>query len=206
MWACTRSARWCHTGRMPSSLFWIRNAASASVSWMYVRQRFLGAPVIHVRAQHVAALAPARPVVPLGLRPPLQPHAGAQRRIGHELDDVAASRALVAFEEPAELAFQAAHVERPARLTHAPPQTLETRLDPPRKPLVHRPLFLAALDGADQHERLDPIGPDAPLGFEPVAHRLPVARVGQGARPLLELALRRPDQVPASGLAQPFPV
>src|SRR5439155_37381 len=108
MWACTRSARWCHTGRMPSSLFWIRNAASASVSWMYVRQRFLGAPVIHVRAQHVAALAPARPVVPLGLRPPLQPHAGAQRRIGHELDDVAASRALVAFEEPAELAFQAA--------------------------------------------------------------------------------------------------
>ena len=39
MWAWTRSAFWCQTGRIDRSLLWIRKAASASVSWMYVRHR-----------------------------------------------------------------------------------------------------------------------------------------------------------------------
>jgi hypothetical protein len=50
-------------------------------------------------------------------------------------------------------------------------------LEPARKPLVHRALFLAPLDGTDQHKRLHAIRAPALLGLDPVAHGLPVVRV-----------------------------
>src|SRR5437660_1695058 len=82
----------------------------------------LGRPVGDVGAQHVAPFAPTGPVVPFRTRRPLQPHAGPARRVGHELDDVAAGRPLVLFEQAPDLALQAPNVERAAGLVHAPPQ------------------------------------------------------------------------------------
>src|SRR5207249_11511800 len=116
-----------------------------------------------------------------------QPDARAPRRIRHELDDVAAGCALIAFEEPAELALEAPHIQRTARLTHAPPEPLEPGFDPAGKALVHRALFFAALDGPDQDEGLHPSGPThgrgvgAVAGEHLVANRHPVATDDEGA-------------------------
>src|SRR6266511_1132886 len=72
--------------------------------------------------------------------------------------------------------------------------------------LVHRPLFLAALDRADQHEGLHAVGPDTLFRFQPLAHRVPVPGLGERPRPLPELALGRPDQVPPPRLSEPLQV
>src|SRR5439155_6351420 len=166
----------------------------------------LGTPVDHVRAQHIAAFAPAGPVVPLRASAPVQSHAGGMRRVGDEVDHIAAGGALIPFEQAPELALQAAYIERPARPPQALPEPRQSVLDPARKPLVHRALLLTALHGADQHKRLDAVGTDALLGFDPVAHRLPVPRLGAGPRPFFEFALGRPHEIASARLAQPFQI
>jgi hypothetical protein len=71
---------------------------------------------------------------------------------------------------------------------------------------VHLPLFLPALDRADQREGLNAIRPDTGLGVQAVAHGLPVAPLGERAGPLLELALGGADQVASPRFEQPLQV
>jgi len=55
-----------------------------------------GTPVRDVGAEHVAAFAVARPVIPLGARAPGQTQARGDTGVGNDLDEVAAGRAGVA--------------------------------------------------------------------------------------------------------------
>src|SRR3989442_5954431 len=166
----------------------------------------LGRPVRHIGAQHVAAFAPPRPVIPLGPRRPRQPHAGQDRRIRYEVDHVPARRSLLPLKEALDLPLEAAAIQRPPRLGDPAPQAGHAVLDASAEPLVHRPFFLAAFHGADQHEGLDPVRADALLGFNALAHCLPVARLRERAGPLAELALRRPHEIAPPRLAEPFEV
>src|SRR5258708_23677894 len=85
---------------------------------LYVRlpERF-GRPVVDVAAQHVAALAVTRPIVPLGPRGPLQTQLRAHARIVHQARDEAPRGARVAAQQAPNLAFDTAAVARFAR-TH----------------------------------------------------------------------------------------
>ena len=80
-------------------------------------------------------------------------------------------------------------------MANASAQAVEPVFNPAGEPLVHRALFLAALDGADQHERLEAIRANTPLGFDAVAHGVPVAGLRDGPRPLPQLTLARPDEM-----------
>ena len=148
---------------------------------------------------------PAGPVVPFRSRGPVQAHASAPRLVGDKLDHVATRGALVAFEQAPQLALQPAHVERAARVANAPAQAVEPGFNPAGEPLVHRALFLAALDGADQHGRLEAIRANTLLGFDAVAHGVLVAGLRNGPRPLPQLTLGRPDEIhrPGSSLFLP---
>ena len=99
------------------------------------------------------------------------------RRVGDEVDHIAARRPLVAFEQAPELPLQAAYIERAARPPQALPEPRQPVLDSTRKPLVHGALFLATLDGADEHEGLEPVRADTRLRFDPVSVNL----LGRGA-------------------------
>src|SRR5260370_658031 len=164
----------------------------------------LGRPVDDIGAQDVAAFAPARPVVPLRTRAPLQAHAGGAASLGDELARVPPGGARVAFEEAAELALQRPHVQRATRVLHALGYSRQPFFDPAPEAVMHRPLLLAALDGADQEEGLVAVGPETLLGLDAVAHLAPVVRGRDLARPLPELALRGADQIAPARPAQPL--
>ena len=76
-----------------------------------------------------------------------------------------------------------------------PAQAVEPGFNPAGEPLVHRALFLAALDGADQHGRLEAIRANTLLGFDAVALGVLVAGLRNGPRPLPQLTLGRPDEI-----------
>ncbi len=156
--------------------------------------QLVGAPIRHVGAQDIAALAPARPVVPRRLGPPLEAHASPERRVGDKLDNVAAGRSLVTFEQAPDLALEAPHVKGVPGPLHALPQPGQAVLDLPGETLVHRAFFLAPFHGADEHDGLHARGPPTMLGLDSLAHRLPVLGVGDRARPLAEFTLRVPTR------------
>src|SRR3990172_10889192 len=108
----------------------------------------------------------------------------------------------VALEQAPDLTLQAAHVQRPAGMLQAPLQPGQALFDPSREALVHRALFLAPFHGANEHEGLHPVGPHTLLGLDAVAHRLPVPRVGNRARPFPQFTLwgsRRDTAGPSRG-------
>ena len=90
-------------------------------------------------------------------------------------------------------------------MANASAQAVEPVFNPAGEPLVHRALFLAALDGADQHGRLEAIRANTLLGFDAVAHGVLVAGLRNGPRPLPQLTLGRPDEIhrPGSSLFLP---
>jgi hypothetical protein len=81
------------------------------------------------------------------------------------------------------LALQTAAVQRAAGAGQSVAEPSQRALDPLPEALVHRPFFLPAFNGADQQEGLAPVGPQARLGLDPVAHRLPVPGVGDLSGP-----------------------
>ena len=62
------------------------------------------------------------------------------------------------------------------------------------------PVGTLAIGRAAQKECLRPVRPATQLGFDPVSHGLPVARLRDLAAPLLELTLRGSDQIAAPRL------
>src|SRR5207244_1290568 len=119
--------------------------------------------------QHVAALAVPRPLVPLEPGHPLQAQPGRPGWIVDEFNRVAARGPRVALEQPPDLAFELAAVERSAGVVDPLGEGGERLLDPLREALVHRLFLLAALDGATQHEGLGPVRPRAALDLHALA-------------------------------------
>lgn len=175
----------------------MRKAASASVLDVGLPEG-LRRPVGDVRAEDVAALAPAGPLIPLGAGAPEQACPRGDRRIRDEVDDVAAGRAGVVREEAADLPLQAAPVEGPAGPGQAVGQAGEAGLDPLGEPDVDRLLLLAALYRPDQEEGLRALGPGAGLGLHPVPDRPPVVGLGNLPGPPAQRALRGPHQIAAA--------
>ena len=119
----------------------------------------LGRPVGDVGAQHVAAFAVARPVIPLRRALDQSSRTPPATTVVDEADRVASGGARVAPEQASDLAFGGAAVDRLLRPLDAPCRARQGGLDALAETRVHRLFLLLSLDRAHQQEGLAPSGP-----------------------------------------------
>ena len=112
-----------------------------------------------VRQEHVTALAPPRPVVPLGPSRPGQSQPPGDARIGQDLDDAPICRTGAPRQEPVDLTVQGPAFHGPAGALEPPAQLGEALIDALQEAGVDRLLLLAALPGSDEDERPGAVGP-----------------------------------------------
>ena len=79
----------------------------------------------------------------------------------------------------------------------------EGRFDPPAELVVHRLFFAAPIGRAAQDHGLLGLGVARELDLDAFVDRAPAVRGGERGAELLQLRLRRPDDVAPAGLAQP---
>jgi hypothetical protein len=82
-------------------------------------------------------------------------------------------------------------------------QAFERRFDPPAELVVHGLLFAAPIGRAAQDHGLRGLGMTRELDLDALVHRAPAARGGEFSRKLLQLRLRRPDDVAPTSLPKP---
>src|SRR6266478_10161593 len=163
----------------------------------------LGRPVLDVGAQHVAALAVARPVVPLGPDRPVEAQAGGQGGILDQADRITSGGARIAAQQPSDLTLGGAAIDRVACSREPSVETSQSGFDALAEARVHGAFLPLALGRAHQQEGFAALGAGTQLGLDPVAHLPPVARVDELRRERLQLALVRPDQILPLAALQP---
>src|SRR5258707_5493587 len=161
-------------------------------------------PVGDVGAQHIAAFAVARPVVPFGLDRPIEPEAARCGGILDEADGIASCGARVAPEKTTDLALRGAAVHRLLCPRQPLPETGKPGLDAFGKTLMHGELLLLAFRRADQQERrAAAIGRSAQLGLDAIANLTPIARIDELGSKLLHVALVGADEIATPAAVQP---
>src|SRR5260370_7829599 len=141
--------------------------------------QLLGIPVADVGPQQVAALAVPGPFVPLRSRRPLETNSRWPGGILNQVDQITPCGACVALEEPANLAFQLAPVEPPARMLEAPDELFQTLLDALGKAPMDRLLLLAPLQRAPQPTTLLAVVSAPHLPLHPFPPPLPAPHFAQ---------------------------
>ena len=79
----------------------------------------------------------------------------------------------------------------------------QRRFDPPAELVVHRPFFAAPIVRTTQDHGLFGLGVAGELDLDAFVDRAPAVRSGERGAELLQLRLRRADDVAPAGLAQP---
>ncbi len=104
------------------------------------------------------------------------------------------------LEDAADLSIHSRRIERFLGARKASREAFERLLDPSTEPVVHRLLFAAPVGGAAQDHGLVGLGMARELDLDAFAHRPPAVATGKFGAELLQLRLRRADDVaPASG-------
>ena len=103
----------------------------------------------------------------------------------------------------ADLPVHHRRIDASLRTRNARGQAFERRFDPPAKLVVHGLLFAAPIGRAAQDHGLRGLGMTRELDLDALVHRAPAARGGEFSLELLQLRLRRPDDVAPTSLPKP---
>src|SRR5262245_14717966 len=115
----------------------------------------------------------------------------------------AGSGTLILLQDTADLPVHWRWIEVALGTRHTNCQPFEGRFDPPAELVVHRPFFAAPIVGTTQDHRLFGLGVACELDLDALVDRAPAVRSGERRGELLQLRLRRPNDVASAGLAQP---
>jgi hypothetical protein len=107
------------------------------------------------------------------------------------------------LQDASNLPIDRRRIERFFRTRDASREAFERPLDPLRELVVHRPVFAASLGGAAQDHDLVGLALARQLDFDAFFDRAPAVSISKLGGELLQLRLRRADDVAPAGFSQP---
>src|SRR3979411_20576 len=160
------------------------------------------APIGDVRAQEIGTLRKRGPVVECGVAGNGKAET-CRAAVRLQRDCKASGSTLVLLQDAADLPVHRRWIEPFLRAADASGQAFERLFDPPAELVVHGPFFAAPIGRTAQDPGLAGLGVAGAPALGAVASRAPAVRASKFRDELLELRLRRADDVAPAGLAQP---
>ena len=158
------------------------------------------APIVDIRPQEVGALGELGPGIERRVVGNTEADTcGAAIRL--QRNDEAGGGTLVALENAADLPVQLRRIEPFLRARDAGSQTFECRLDPLTEPVMDCPLFAAPIRRPTEDHGLRSPRMVGELDLDALMHGAPAIGISEFRAKLLQLRLRRSDDVAPAGLA-----